>query len=78
MDTMNTASKQLNLALQQNEAKQRIISHIRECLVAMEEACKIDDDKAQLSACQRHPAAFVLVDVTALAEAHKTRPNLSR
>jgi hypothetical protein len=45
---MQTAEQQLGLALQQNDAQQRMIAHISERLAAMEEAGKIGDEKVQL------------------------------
>jgi hypothetical protein len=73
MNPMQTAEQQLGLALQQNDAQQRMIAHISERLAAMEEADKIGDEKVQLQTNQLRSAASVLADVTALAEAQKTR-----
>jgi hypothetical protein len=78
MNPMQTAEQQLDLALQQNDAQQRMIEHISERLAAMEEAGKIGDEKVLLLTNQLHLADSVLANVTALAEAQKTRPNSSR
>jgi hypothetical protein len=48
MNPMQSAEQQLSLALQQNDAQQRMIAHITERLAAMEEAGKIGDEKVQL------------------------------
>jgi hypothetical protein len=71
MNTMHTAEQQLNLALQQNEAQQRMISHISERLAAIEEAGKIDDEKVQLLTNQLNSAALAAADVAILAAAAK-------
>jgi hypothetical protein len=71
MNTMHTAEQQLTLALQQNEAQQRMISHISERLAAMEEAGKIGDEKVQLLTNQLNSAALVAADVAILAAAAK-------
>jgi predicted membrane chloride channel (bestrophin family) len=78
MNPMQTVEQQLGLALQQNNAQQRMIAHISERLAAMEEAGKIGDEKVQLLTNQLHSAASVLADVTALAETKKTRANSVR
>jgi hypothetical protein len=78
MNTMHTAGQQLNLTPRQNEAQQRMIAHLSECLAAMVEACKIGDEKAQLLINQLHSASSVLADVTALAQANKVCSNPSR
>jgi hypothetical protein len=78
MNPMQTAEQQLGLALQQNDAQQRMIAHISERLAAMEEAGKIGDEKVQLLTNQLRSAASVLADVTALAEAQKTSSNPPR
>jgi hypothetical protein len=75
MNPMQTAEQQLRLALQQNDAQQRMIAHISELLAAMEEAGKIGDEKELLLTNQLDSAASVLADVTALAEAQNTRSN---
>jgi hypothetical protein len=62
MNPMQTAEQQLGLALQQNDAQQRMIAHISERLAAMEEAGKIGDGKVQLLTTQLHSAASVLAD----------------
>jgi hypothetical protein len=71
MNTMHTAEQQLNLALQQSEAQQRMISHISERLAAMEEAGKIGDEKVQLLTNQLSSAALAAADVAILAAAAK-------
>jgi hypothetical protein len=48
MNTIHSAEQQLNLAVQQNETQQRMISHISERLGAREEDSKIGDEKVQL------------------------------
>jgi hypothetical protein len=76
MNPMQTAEQQLGLALQQNDAQQRMIAHISERLAAMEEAGKICDEKVQLLTTQLHSAASVLSDITdTLAAASKTHSN---
>jgi hypothetical protein len=72
MDTIHSAEQQLNLALRQNEAQQRMISHISERLAAMEEAGKIGDEKVQLLTNQLNSAALAAADVAALAAAAKS------
>jgi hypothetical protein len=71
MNTMHTAEQQLNLAIQQNEAQQRMISHISDRLEAMEEAGKIGDEKVQLLTNQLNSAALAAADVAILAAAAK-------
>jgi Retrotransposon gag protein len=78
MNRMQSAEQQLSLALQQNDAQQRMIAHITERIAAMEEAGKIGDEKVLLLTNLLNSAASVLADITALAEAHKTRPKPSR
>jgi hypothetical protein len=75
MNTIHSAEQQLNLALQQNEAQQRMISHISERLAAMEEAGKIGDEKVQLLTNQLNSAALAAADVAALAAAAKSNPS---
>jgi Ty3 transposon capsid-like protein len=72
MNTIHSAEQQLNLALQQNEAQQRMISHISERLAAMEEAGKIGDEKVQLLINQLNSAALAAADVASLAAAAKS------
>jgi hypothetical protein len=78
MNPMQSAKQQLSLALQQNDAQQRMIAHITERLAIMEEAGKIGDEKVQLLTTQLNSAASMLSDVSALAAATKTHPNSVR
>jgi hypothetical protein len=78
MNPMQTSEQQLRLALQQNDAQQRMIAHISERLAAMEEAGKIGEEKVQLLTTQHHSAASALADVTALAETNKAGANSVR
>jgi hypothetical protein len=75
MNPMQSAEQQLSLALQQNDAQQRMIAHITERLAAMEEAGKIGDEKVQLFISQLNSVTSVLSDVSTLAAAIKTHPN---
>jgi hypothetical protein len=74
MNTIHSAEQQLNLALQQNEAQQRMISHISERL-AMEDAGNIGDEKVQLLTSELNSAALAAADVAALAAAAKSNPS---
>jgi Retrotransposon gag protein len=78
MNSIQKAAQQLGLALQQNEVQQRMIAPISERLAAMEEACKIGDEKVQLLTTQSHSEASVQADVTALAETNKAGANSFR
>jgi hypothetical protein len=78
MHTMHIAEQPLNLALQQNEARQRMIAHISESLAATEEAGKIGDEKIQLLTNQLNSASLAAADVATLApaaKAHSPPPN---
>jgi hypothetical protein len=74
MNPMHSAEQQLNLALQQNETQQRMISHISERLAATEAAGKIDEEMVQLLTSQRNSAALAAGDVTNLAAAANAPP----
>jgi hypothetical protein len=71
MNPMHSAEQQLNLALQQNEAQQKMISHITDRLAAMEEA-GMGEEKIQLLTNQLNSAAIAASDVAILVASAKS------